>query len=70
MIVLTPEGTFDDRGDLGAVRGLALRFPGGETIRVTVAGRSLDLGPAWRVSQCTGLLLALSEFGSVEVIEA
>jgi hypothetical protein len=68
VIVLTPEGTFDDGADLGAVRGLARRFPGLDTLRVTVAGRSLDLGPAWRVAQCTGLLVALSEFGSVEVV--
>lgn len=67
MIILTAERCFDGGPDLGAVKALAARFPGHETLRVDVGASRLDLGPLWRVAQCTGLLVALSEYGDVEV---
>jgi hypothetical protein len=71
MIVLTAAATFDGRPCIEAVKGLATRFPGSETLQIAITGDPrlrLSLGPAWRVAQCTGLLVALSEFGDVEVV--
>lgn len=69
MIVVAASGGLDAASYLHGVRSLARRFPGQETLRVDVGAHRLDLGPLWRVSQCTGLLVALSEFGDVEVTE-
>jgi len=69
VIVLTVlKGSAADT--LPCVRGLAERFPGHETLRIDVGASQLCLGARWRVAQCTGLLVALSEFGDVEVVEA
>ena len=68
MIVLTAERSFTGGASFQAVRSLAARFPGQETLKIRVGDRELTLGPAWRVAQCTSLLVALSEFGSVEVV--
>lgn len=68
MIVLT---VLDDcaADTLPAIRGLAERFPGHETLRIDVGASRLTLGPAFGVAQALGLLVGLEEFGAVEVIE-
>lgn len=69
MIVLTVlDGCSADA--LPAIRGLAERFAGSETLRIDTVTSRMRLGPRYRVAQCTGLLVALSEFGAVEVVEA
>ncbi len=70
MIVLTAQRDYDGGLCIQAIKSLAARFPGHETLRIDVGASRLNLGPAWRVAQCTGLLVALSEFGDVEVVEA
>jgi hypothetical protein len=70
VIVLTAQPTFDAGPSLQAVQDLASRFPGRETLQIRVGASRLSLGPLWRVAQCTGLLVALSEFGDVEVTQA
>lgn len=69
MIVVLAERTFDGGPNIAAIKSLAARFPGTETLRIDVGASRLNLGPAWGVSQCTGLLVALTEFGAVEVQE-
>lgn len=67
MIVLRPDPTSDDGLSLPAIQSLAGRFPGHHRLQIRVGASRLTLGPAWRYAACEGLLVALSEFGDVQV---